>query len=165
MPNTAPGKSDSATQTLKPGKYYAADLESNGVAEFEVTGDGKDQVEAPAATIDATEYAFKAVGAQGRQVRGAVRQQGRPAALRGRAADERRARRSRTCARSSRRRRASPRSARRAASTRAVSEGDRKQVVNLDLKKGKYALVCFIPDRQGGPPHVVKGMISEAVVE
>ena len=38
-------------------------------------------------------------------------------------------------------------------------------MVNLDLKKGKYALVCFIPDRQGGPPHVAKGMVSEATVE
>ena len=62
VPNTAPGKSDTVTQTLKPGKYYAADLESNGAAEIEVTGDGKGEVEAPAATIDATEYSFKASG-------------------------------------------------------------------------------------------------------
>jgi hypothetical protein len=47
----------------------------------------------------------------------------------------------------------------------AISEGKGKQVVNLDLKKGKYALACFIPDRQGGPPHVVKGMVAEATVE
>ena len=50
------------TQTLKPGKYYALDLESNGSAEFEVTGDGEGEVEAPAATIDATEYSFKTTG-------------------------------------------------------------------------------------------------------
>jgi len=47
----------------------------------------------------------------------------------------------------------------------AISEGKGKQVINLNLKKGKYALACFIPDRQGGPPHVAKGMISEATVE
>ena len=47
----------------------------------------------------------------------------------------------------------------------AVSEGARKQVINLNLKKGKYALVCFVPDRQGGPPHVAKGMISGATVK
>ena len=33
-----------------------------------------------------------------------------------------------------------------------------------DLKPGKYALLCFISDRQGGPPHIAKGMITEATV-
>ncbi len=30
---------------------------------------------------------------------------------------------------------------------------------------GKYAFCCFIADQQGGPPHVVKGMVSEVAVE
>ena len=47
----------------------------------------------------------------------------------------------------------------------AVIDGGVKQVVELDLKKGNYAFLCFVPDRKGGPPHAVKGMISEAVVE
>ena len=47
----------------------------------------------------------------------------------------------------------------------AVLEGGQKQVTQLDLKRGKYALVCFVSDRKGGPPHVAKGMITEAVVE
>jgi hypothetical protein len=48
----------------------------------------------------------------------------------------------------------------------AVLEGQTSQVVTLDLPKpGKYALLCFISDRQGGPPHALKGMISEATVE
>ena len=47
----------------------------------------------------------------------------------------------------------------------AVLEGGDKQVAPLELKAGKYALVCFISDRKGGPPHVAKGMISEATVE
>ena len=47
----------------------------------------------------------------------------------------------------------------------AVFDGGGKQVLSLELKKGKYALLCFVPDRAGGPPHVAKGMISEAVVE
>lgn len=42
-------------------------------------------------------------------------------------------------------------------------EGD-AQVVTLALRRGKYALVCFLTDRAGGPPHAFKGMISEAVV-
>ena len=43
-------------------------------------------------------------------------------------------------------------------------EGGDSQSVELELKEGKYALLCFVPDRAGGPPHAVKGMISEAVV-
>ncbi len=42
-------------------------------------------------------------------------------------------------------------------------EGD-TQVVTLALRRGKYALVCFLTDRAGGPPHALKGMISEAAV-
>jgi hypothetical protein len=47
----------------------------------------------------------------------------------------------------------------------AVLEGGTKQVAELDLKRGRYALVCFVSDRKGGPPHVAKGMITEAVVK
>jgi hypothetical protein len=36
--------------------------------------------------------------------------------------------------------------------------------VNLDLKPGRYAFYCFISDRQGGPPHAVKGMVAEVEV-
>ena len=46
----------------------------------------------------------------------------------------------------------------------AVLEGGMKQVAELELKRGKYALVCFISDRKGGPPHVAKGMVAEAAV-
>jgi plastocyanin len=45
-----------------------------------------------------------------------------------------------------------------------VIDGGQKQVVTLNLKSGKYALVCFITDRSGGAPHVNKGMIAEATV-
>jgi len=47
----------------------------------------------------------------------------------------------------------------------AVVDGGEKQVTQLQLDKGKYALVCFIQDRKGGPPHVAKGMVTEATVE
>lgn len=48
--------------------------------------------------------------------------------------------------------------------TSTLASGD-KQIVELDLKRGKYALVCYISDRDGGPPHAMKGMIVEAAVE
>jgi hypothetical protein len=44
-------------------------------------------------------------------------------------------------------------------------DGGTKQITELDLaKKGKYALLCFVSDRKGGPPHVAKGMITEVTV-
>jgi hypothetical protein len=33
----------------------------------------------------------------------------------------------------------------------AVLDGGTTQVTDLRLNKGKYALVCFIQDRKGGP--------------
>lgn len=47
----------------------------------------------------------------------------------------------------------------------AALEGGTKQVTELDLKRGKYAFICFISDRKGGPPHLAKGQIVEATVE
>jgi hypothetical protein len=38
-------------------------------------------------------------------------------------------------------------------------------VTDRKLSKGKYALVCFIQDRKGGPPHAAKGMITEADIQ
>lgn len=49
--------------------------------------------------------------------------------------------------------------------TTAVIDGGIEQVTELELKKGKYALICFIQDRKGGPPHVMKGMLTEADVQ
>jgi hypothetical protein len=46
-----------------------------------------------------------------------------------------------------------------------VIDGGIAQNIELDLKAGKYAVVCFIQDREGGPPHVAKGMISELDVK
>jgi plastocyanin len=49
--------------------------------------------------------------------------------------------------------------------TTAVLEGGDSQTVTVDFPQaGKYAFFCFISDRQGGPPHVVKGMVDVASV-
>ena len=47
----------------------------------------------------------------------------------------------------------------------AVTDGGTKIVTDLELERGRYALVCFISDRKGGPPHVAKGMIAEAKIK
>ena len=38
------------------------------------------------------------------------------------------------------------------------------QTLALDLRPGRYALLCFASDRDGGPPHAVQGMVAEAQV-
>lgn len=39
-----------------------------------------------------------------------------------------------------------------------------EQVVDLTLKKGSYAVLCFMNDNAGGPPHFVQGMVQEVNV-
>lgn len=46
----------------------------------------------------------------------------------------------------------------------AVLDRRTKQIAQLELKRGKYALVCFISDRKGGPSHAEKGMVAETTV-
>jgi hypothetical protein len=46
-----------------------------------------------------------------------------------------------------------------------VLDGGNSEVTNLQLKKGKYALLCFVSDRKGGPPHFMKGMLDEVTVK
>jgi hypothetical protein len=48
----------------------------------------------------------------------------------------------------------------------SVIDGEGKSMaVDLELKKGNYALLCFIADREGGKEHALKGMVSETTVE
>ena len=47
----------------------------------------------------------------------------------------------------------------------AVIDGDIAQNITLNLKAGKYAVVCFISDREGGKSHAEQGMLEELTVE
>ena len=40
-----------------------------------------------------------------------------------------------------------------------------RNLVSLDLEKGTYGIICFLPDRTDGAPHFVHGMMKEIVVE
>jgi len=178
--STAGGKTSTVTQVLEPGTYYALDTgqgegddapsfaEQGATATFEVTGEAGDaELPEADAMVTAEEYSFEteglepgvnrilfdntgeelhhliafpyAEGATFEQVKGAFASdeapQGPP-----------------------------PVDFERITST-TVLEGGTSQITELDLSAGKYAFVCFISDRAGGPPHVVKGMINEVVVE
>lgn len=47
----------------------------------------------------------------------------------------------------------------------AVLEGGDSQITELKLTPGKYAFVCFMSDRAGGPPHAAMDMIDEVEIE
>jgi hypothetical protein len=46
----------------------------------------------------------------------------------------------------------------------AVIDRGNAEVATLNLQAGKYAMVCFVNDRAGGPPHFTMGMLQEATV-
>jgi hypothetical protein len=46
----------------------------------------------------------------------------------------------------------------------SVLDGKTKEVTELELRAGRYALLCFISDREGGKPHVAEGMLEEVMV-
>ncbi|MEY2513052.1 MAG: hypothetical protein QOJ89_410 [bacterium] len=45
-----------------------------------------------------------------------------------------------------------------------VLEGGERQVTQLNLSAGRYALICFVRSRGGGPRHLELGMINEVTV-
>lgn len=46
----------------------------------------------------------------------------------------------------------------------SVLDGKTKEVTELELRAGRYALLCFLSDREGGKPHVAEGMLEEVTV-
>jgi hypothetical protein len=156
-----PGATGTATQRLVPGTYYVLD-DAEGVetafGKFEVTeGDEGGDLPEAAANIEARDYSFTATGLEtgrnsveivnvGKEIHHVImapiksgatiedvqrafqQEQGEP-----------------------------PLDFENGDSTQAL-DGGFSQVTDVELRKpGKYALLCFIQDRKGGPPHVAKG--------
>jgi plastocyanin len=170
-----PGGKRSATQRLRPGNYivYDAPFQNEGsglkfgLASFKVEGEPNSAGELPTAVakIEAYEYGFRAsgltvgkntiefsnTGTEPHHViavpykRGATLAGVRKAFMGTGGAEP-------------------PLDFKNVAYTARI-DGGTKQITELDLaKKGKYALLCFVSDRKGGPPHVAKGMITEVTV-
>jgi hypothetical protein len=158
-----PGQTGIAVQQLEPGDYVAFDLNTGASAEFKVSGEGAGGAPSAPASIAAVEYSFKATGLKAGKQKVLFDNKGKQPHLIAAApmkpgktiADVRKFIQTEKGE--------SPVDEQSDLST-AVIEGGTKQQVELDLKSGKYALLCFVPDRQGGPPHIAKGMISEAEV-
>lgn len=159
-----PSATGTTTQELSPGKYLAVSTATNTSTEFEVTDSG-DSGELPdtGGTVEASEYAFESDGLEQGTVQVTVENAGKEphfvaASL---------LKPGKTLADAKefvRTEKGPPPIDFEQTWDTPVMDGGGKQVVEVELKPGKYALFCWVPDRAGGPPHAVKGMISEAVV-
>ena len=179
---TAPGKTGFAAQILEPGSYYILDAVSgeeenakshaaNGaVAALQVTGEAKGALPATDATITAgatQEYRFTSTGLKAGTNRLTYDNKGEQAhhvvafPFREGATLEQV---KRTFMSEGEPKGPPSVDFERSRST-AVTDGGTKIVTDLELERGRYALVCFISDRKGGPPHVAKGMIAEAKIK
>jgi hypothetical protein len=165
-----PGESATVTQVLQPGDYYAFNTsggppDAKAAALTEVTGDASDEeIEGGEATVEAAEYvfntetlpagateiAFDNIGAQPHHLIASP--------LKGNATAE-------DVEKFFKTEQGAPPLEDKGTKSTAVLEGGEGQLVTMDLKPGRYALYCFITDREGGPPHVFKGMVDEVEVE
>ena len=170
-----PGGKRSATQQLRPGNYIVYDAPfqnegqglKSGVASFTVEGEGEDGAELPtaAARIEAYEYGFRVSGLTtgkntiefsntGREAHHVIAVPYAPGAT---LAKVRKAFTSEGGAEA-------PLDFENTSYTARIAGGT-KQITELALDKpGTYALLCFVSDRKGGPPHVAQGMVAEVTV-
>jgi hypothetical protein len=168
----APGQTGSATQNLAEGNYFVVAMPEGeskpAAAEFTVEGGGAEG-DLPETTgeIVASEYTFDVQGLktgknkvlfknEGRELHHAIGmpiKQGKTIEDVKKFASEERPS-------------GEPPVDEQAGFNTAVLDGGVEQVTDIELKKpGKYALLCFIQNRKGGPPHVMMGMIKEVEVQ
>ena len=167
---TAPGASQTVTQVLEPGTYYAFDTsggppDPRAAVAVEVTGESSDdEIPEPDTTVSAVDYGFEAEGLTvgtteiafeniGAQPHHLIASQ-----LIGDATAE-------DVEQFFKTEKGKPPLSDRGTQSTAVVEGGESQLVTLELKPGRYVFYCFISDRQGGPPHALKGMVDEFEVE
>jgi hypothetical protein len=163
---TKGGATRTSTEVLAPGKWavYDTEPEKAGVTEFEVTGE-KTDADLPKAegTVIARDYSFAPSGLkagknsvlfdnQGNELHHLIAIPLKPNAT----VDQAR--------KFLETEKGAPPFEEEGEDGTAVIDGGKKQVVDLNLRSGKYALVCFINDRAGGPPHIAKGMVNEVTV-
>jgi plastocyanin len=179
--STAPGETATATQVLQPGRYLLFDSETpegegegepnhqNGArVEFEITGE-EVEAELPEteASIVADEYSFETDGLKAGENELTFENAGEelhhviafPFTN-----DEATIEQLEELFQSEEEPEGPPPVDFEKAVGTAVIDGGISQNVTLELESGRYAFVCFIPDREGGPPHVAKGMIAEVEI-
>ena len=173
-----PGESATVTEVLEPGTYYIVDSESSGenarvnarlggVAKFEVTGEAGGELPETDAKITAVDFSFEASGIESGTNRLTFENTGKelhhlialPINEGSTFADARK-----FLSSDAEPEGPPPVDFEEGVAT-AVIDGGEAQVTELDFEEGKYAMVCFINNRAGGPPHVAMGMITELDVK
>jgi hypothetical protein len=154
------GTTKSVTQELPAGRYFFVDIDSNAVAYVDVTGGGG-ELPSPPATIEAAEYKFEASGLQAGRNRVLMENVGsEPHIVVGvRIKPGKTIEDVREFVRTEK---GEDPILEEGGFDTAIMDGGVKQTVEVEAQSGTYALLCFVPDRKGGPPHSVKGMVSEA---
>ena len=165
---TEPGATSTTLQALAAGRYYVANTggEPGAVAEFEVTGPEKPPAPPRApARVEALDFSFRVSGLRpgrnsvdfdntGREPHHAYFTPMRAGAD----VDD-------VKQFFSRRTSSGPPPVDPAViSETVVIEGGDRQVTQLDFERGRYAVICFVRNRQGGPRHIELGMINEVTV-
>lgn len=168
-PTLRPGKSGSVTQILEPGTYFPIDTagslpDPGSLTSVEVTGDESDEELKADTTVTASEYQFEADGLKAGESEIDFHNAGAQPhhLLISKLVGDATAEDVEGAFKSGNRK---PPLEEKGGLATAVIEGGESQLVNFDLKPGRYAFYCFISDRQGGPPHALKGMVDEFEVE
>jgi hypothetical protein len=171
VPPTPPGESRTVTQLLQAGTYYAFDTEgtegppkADAVPALEVSGEASDEELEADATVSAFEYGFEAESLQSGEVEIALQNTGAQPhhLIASPAIGDATAEDVETFFKTEK---GKPPIEEEGTQSTSVIEGGESQIVTLDLEPGRYILYCFISDRQGGPPHALKGMVDEVEVE
>ena len=165
-----PGESKTVTQVLEPGTYYTTNVEAGlpdpgSMVAVEVTGEESEEELEADATVKAVEYTFEDEGLAAGENEIAFQNEGAQphhliiAPIKDGATIED------VKAAIKEEKGPPPIEEKETQTATAVVEGGESQLVDVDLKPGRYAFMCFISDRQGGPPHAFKGMVKEVDVE
>ena len=157
------------TQVLRPGSYYAFDTVSDPskpkpVLVVEVTGEESDEEIEGGDTVEATEYSFRAdplssgetevvfrnAGTQPHQMSIAPLKPGKTAK------DVEDLYKTEDVI---------PPFDPEAMKSTGALEGGESQSVTLGLPPGRYVMICYLTDREGGKGHHLEGMIDEVEVK
>jgi hypothetical protein len=164
---TEGGGSGIAVVDLDAGEYAAFDIEGTGPdssAEFTVEGDEGPALPEVQATVEAKDYSFRATALEAGSHRVLLENNGEEphhlaaAPLKpGKTVDD--------VANFVKTEKGQSPIVESKAFNTAILSGGEKEVVDLRFESGDYALLCFVPDRAGGPPHALKGMVAASSVE
>jgi hypothetical protein len=170
---TAEGESSTSTIDLEAGTYYVLpqsdeDVSAEDLTKFTVTGESDAELPEADGTVSAVEYSFSGEGLKAGEQTLLLDNQGGTwhHFLAGKLSDDATIEQAKEFLESQGQGGGPPPfDLENLAVESTVIDGGKSELVTANLEPGRYAFFCFISDKQtGGPPHVVKGMVSEVEV-